>query len=227
VPADLRARARAPAARWLVLGFDARESPQRVAGTWNPERRANFLCRLDAESPLSVDTGVWPSLFERFPGRLPAWTGRVQGLWADLTQLREAVRGIEDLCLVAVAVDRASCSQPAEKALEQYLRGVTPEGEPGPYPEPHEIAQPHTLDSGWDFLGCDVADFLGVSGLSNAGFLSDRENAEALRKKWGSRLNRFHLFDDLADARAFRAFADQRVSEHAPFFVMGLWRVPA
>ena len=112
-------------------------------------------------------------------------------------------------------------------ALAEYLRGVTAEGKPGPYPEPREIARPHTLDSGWEYLGCDVSDFLGVSGLSNAGFLPDREDTEALRREWAHRLNRHHLFDDLADARAFQALADQRVSEHSPFFVMGLWRVSA
>jgi len=203
--------------RWLILGYDAREPPRRLAGAWPPERKEGFLYRLDVESPLSADPDVWPSVLDE----LPAWTGRVQGLWEDLSRLREAVRGIEGCWLVAFAVDLASCSERAEKALEEYLRGVSPEGKPGPYPEPQEIAQPHVLDNGWEWLGCDVSDFFGTSGLANAGL----PDMEALRPEWGPRLNRHHLFDDPRAARAFQALADERVSEHAPFFVMGLWRV--
>jgi len=203
--------------RWLVLGYDAREPPRRLAGAWPPERKEGFLYRLDVDSPLSADPDVWPPVFDE----LPAWTGRVQGLWEDLSRLREAVRGIESCWLVAFAVDLASCSERAEKALEEYLRGVSPEGQPGPYPEPEEIAHPDSLDSAWEWLGCDVSDFFGTSGLANAGF----PDMDALRPEWGRRLNRHHLFDSIAGARAFQALADERVSEHAPFFVMGLWRV--
>lgn len=206
--------------RWLVLGFDAREPPGRLAGAWPPERKERFLYRLDAESPLAADPDVWPSIFERLPDRRPAWTGRVQGLWEDLSQLREAAHGIEDCWLAAFAVDLASCSERAERALEGYLRGVSPEGRPGPYPEPREIARPDAVDGGWEWLGCDVSDFFGTSGLSNAGF----PDMEALRPEWGPRLNRHHLFDDPRDARAFLALADEKASEHSPFFVMGLWR---
>lgn len=210
-----------PDPNWLVLGFDAREPPRRLAGSWPLERREGYLYRMDVESPLSADSTVWPSVFERMPERRPVWTGRIQGLWEDLSQLREATRGIEDCWLAAFAVDLASCSERAERELAAYLSGVTPEGRPGPFPEPHEIASPHALDSGWEPLGCDVSDFFGMSGLSNTGF----PDMDALRPQWGPRLNRHHLFDDPRDARAFQTLADERVSEHSPFFVMGLWRV--
>lgn len=218
-----------PAPRWWVLGFDARESPQRSTGGWTLQRKRSFLYRLDVANPLSVDTTVWPAVFEREPDRLAAWTGRVHGLWGDLARLHDRVRElseeIEACSLIAVAVDRASCTERADEILEGYLRGVTPEGQPGPCPEPHEIARPCTPDSDWEWLGCDVADFIGVSGLSNAGFLPDIEDVAVLRQEWGARLNQHHLFDNLSDARAFQTFADQRVSEHSPFFVIGLWRI--
>lgn len=220
--ADLRMESET---RSLVLGFDARESPRRLAGVWSQDRKERFLYRLDVECPLSVDTMVWPSVFERIPDRLPAWTGRVHGLWENLPRLREAVRGVEGCWLVAFAVDLASCSEGARKVLE-HLRGFTPEGRPGPFPELHEIAQPHVLDSRWEWLGCDVSDFFGTSGLSDAGLVPDREDVEALRREWGPLLNRHHLFDTVASARAFKTFSDRRVSEHAPFFVMELWRIP-
>lgn len=202
-------------ADWLVLGFDAREPPKRLAGSWLPERREGYLYRIDVESPLSVDEMVWPSAI----GERPAWTGPVQGLWENLSELGKAAQG--DGWIVAFAVDLASCSKRALETLEEYLRGVSPEGVPGPYPRPEEIAQPHVIDPGWEWLGCDVSDFFGVSGLSNCGL----PDIDRLRPEWGPRLNRHHLFDDPRDARAFQALADERVSEHSPFFVMGLWRV--
>ena len=201
---------------WLVLGFDARESPRRLAGSWPPERREGYLYRMDVESPLSADEMVWPSALKQ----RPAWTGRVNGLWEDLSQLQEAARGVEDCWIVAFAVDLASCSERAERELTENLSGIMPDGRPGPKPEPHEIASPHVLDSRWEWLGCDVSDYFGMSGLSNTGF----PDIETLRPEWGPRLNPHHLFDQVADARAFQALADQRAPEHAPFYVMGIWR---
>ncbi|HEX8703058.1 MAG TPA: hypothetical protein VF815_29745 [Myxococcaceae bacterium] len=84
--------------------------------------------------------------------------------------------------------------------------------------------QPYTVDAGWTFLGYDVADLGGsISGLMNCGFLPGQDDVEALRAVWGPKLNSRHLFDDVADAVAFKDFSNHRVPEHRPFFVNGLW----
>ncbi len=44
---------------------------------------------------------------------------------------------------------------------------------------------------------------------------------------WGPHLNEDHLFTDPDQACAFREASDARVREHAPFFVYGLYDVPA
>jgi hypothetical protein len=77
------------------------------------------------------------------------------------------------------------------------------------------------LDSDWSFLGFDVADGSLVSGLSNCGYT--QADIEPLSRQWGPTLNEHHLFVGLDDASRFRDLADRRVTEHAPFFIFGLY----
>ena len=62
-----------------------------------------------------------------------------------------------------------------------------------------------------------------MSGLSNCGYTAAER--EPLRARWAPALNEHHLFHLVDDAAAFVKDCDQRVLEHAPFFVIGLWRV--
>ena len=75
----------------------------------------------------------------------------------------------------------------------------------------------------WPFLGFDVSDGSLLSGLSNCGYYPDE--LSTLRPQWQSRLNAWHLFEAREDAFEFRSLADKRVTEHAPFFVFGLYLV--
>jgi hypothetical protein len=74
---------------------------------------------------------------------------------------------------------------------------------------------------GLELTGFDVADATLISGLLNCEY---RESEiEGLRATWSSKLNDYHLFDNEADAEAFRLLCDVRVPEHAPFLVYQLW----
>lgn len=73
-------------------------------------------------------------------------------------------------------------------------------------------------------LGFDVADEVFVSGLLDCEY-TDEELAR-LRPVWAPRLNRYHLFGDRRHAQEFRVLSDQRVPEHAPFYVYELWTWP-
>jgi hypothetical protein len=76
-------------------------------------------------------------------------------------------------------------------------------------------------ETNWQFLGFDVVDG-SISGLSNCGF----EAGElAGLKAWAPRINDHGLLSNLSDALLFRSVTDQRVPEHAPFQVCGLWLV--
>jgi len=208
----------------LLLGFDARPSePQE----WDEGRRRAFLFRLDVVRPLSIDAVVWPSVFEAHPELKPSYTGPFSELWEDLGQLREVVRQATDLqgriCLAAFSRVIGTTSEEELAALETQMRGVYPDGTPGDLPA--TVAAPAVIQPGWRFLGYDVADLWGLSGLMNCGFLPELEDVEALRLRWGPKLNDFHLFASLEDAREFKDFSNLRVAEHAPFFVDGIWLV--
>jgi hypothetical protein len=79
-------------------------------------------------------------------------------------------------------------------------------------------------DEPWELLGYDVSDTGLLSGLSNCGY-SEREDLPATRERYGSFLNSFHLFSAPELALEFMQFSDERVPEHAPFFVFGLWLI--
>ncbi|QRK05845.1 hypothetical protein JQX13_37765 [Archangium violaceum] len=49
--------------------------------------------------------------------------------------------------------------------------------------------------------------------------------APGLRAQWSGHLNEHHLLGDLGRALEFRDASDERVPEHAPFFVFGLWLI--
>lgn len=81
------------------------------------------------------------------------------------------------------------------------------------WPEP----EPRT-----EFLGYDVGDAGLLSGLMNCGY--DEEAAE-LRERFARHLNHHHLFYDRERALHFARLTNERVPEHAPFFVYGLYRL--
>jgi hypothetical protein len=75
-----------------------------------------------------------------------------------------------------------------------------------------------------EFAGYDVADEHLLSTLSNCGFQYANSSSLRTRSKWSRRLNLFHLFSDLSDARRFSEFSDGEWSiEHAPTRVYGIW----
>ncbi|HEV8581379.1 MAG TPA: hypothetical protein VGX68_20120 [Thermoanaerobaculia bacterium] len=205
----------------LLLGFDARPSKP---PEWDERRKRDFLFRLDVVQPLSIDTMIWPSALGSNGLERPDWVGIFDPLWESLDSLRQAVGEAKGMALVAFSTITAGASEAELATLETQLRGVYPDGTPGKLPA--TIADPAAVQPGWSFLGYDVADLGGgTSGLMNCGFLPEQEDVDALRFRWGPKLNRFHLFDRLEDAREFKDFSNQRVLEHAPFYVDGIWLV--
>lgn len=186
----------------VLLGFDAREAGG--GGDWDAKRRGEYLFRPDVARPCSIDQRVWRPVVEVLdsPSRF----------WDDLARLQEVVRERpERPWIVALEVLLSTCSPEEAAAVEPFLLV----GSPGRF---------NPVDGRWELLGYDVADLGGsISGLMNCGFLPGHEDVEALRAAWGPRLNSRHLFDEVTDAVAFKDFSNQRVPEHRPFFVNGLW----
>jgi hypothetical protein len=196
----------------LILGFDIRVENQSLQDHWSSERRNHFLLRTDVLEPYSVDTNVWPSIIndDVRPGTCIGY----QDLWCDLT------------CLISVASLRS------EKAINGRLISVSLVSTESSHISSTWRSKvpptvPPTRADDWEFIGYDVADEWLLSGLSNCGFLPIVDDVPALRVEWSPRLNEHHLFSTIEHAKMFEQFANSRITEHAPFFVYAIWRIPA
>lgn len=74
---------------------------------------------------------------------------------------------------------------------------------------------------GYRFMGYDVADDWLYSGLMNCGYTPSEK--PALKERFSNGLNEHGLFKERALAEGFQSDANDRVKEHAPFTVFGLW----
>jgi hypothetical protein len=195
-----------------LLGFDAREMWQEFLVSWSQERKEPYLLRSDIKKPLSTDTMVWRSVFEEVQElEPPVWRGALD-LWDDLGKMADflkARRVTSHISFWIVGVTLVS----GEFGEQQEAMG---------YPTLPALDLPAGSE-GWTLLGYDVSDHSLLSGLTNCGY-TDEEKPE-LQKQWGLCLNRYHLFDDVQIAVEFKEITDQRVPEHAPFFVYGLYLI--
>ena len=184
-----------------LLGFDARSlAVERQA--WSPERRSTYLLRPSVGQPLSTDPLVWPRVIGESEGGLS--TKIVE---PDLTLFQQRVRRIDHRARPYAVIALSILPVPLDP---DSLRALA-------------APEPSTIDGGWSHLGYDVSDEGLLSGLSNCGY--GEGEVGAMRAKWGPDLNDRHLFRDAARALEFRTITDERVPEHAPFFVYGLYEV--
>ena len=87
--------------------------------------------------------------------------------------------------------------------------------------------KPEKISPNWTFLGYDVVEgeFGGViSGLTNCGYTKD-EKKIIKNNGWENDLNSYHLLNSIEVANEFRKFTNKRVSEHAPFYVFGIYLI--
>jgi hypothetical protein len=189
--------------RVLYVGSDVREPVGMTDENWSRERRETYLLRTNVARPLSLDRNVWcpfPSSENPLVDAPLPWV------------------------TVKETAERATTSGADAGRHSVLVIGVTSEtDEDARVLERQGIMSGLAAKPGWTFLGFDVADGC-TSGLSNCGYEADAGLA-SLRAKWTTRVNAHGLFADLSDALAFRTLTDQRVPEHAPFRVYGLWTV--
>jgi hypothetical protein len=169
---------------------------------WTQERRASFLLDPRVEFPKSVDSNVWEQAHHakvmaggmELP--LPYWDDEEVMLAAS--GYREASSSLAASVIVLYA----------DHLLPGYMEAMGPRA----------LSDSDVADK--VFLGYDVADEGLTSGLSNCGY--EREDREAANV-FAPLLNRHGLFDTIEAADDFRRFSDQRVPEHSPFYVYGLY----
>jgi len=185
-----------------VIGFDLRINGDVEAAEWTPARRAQYLLRLDVKIPLSTDVWVWGSVLHPDRSRTLSY----------------------DKALLSRQVQAALAPTPWLVALTLLVEPGQPE-KTTMWCEAFMPPEPETPLPDWILLGYDVADASLLSGLSNCGYMP--EERQPLQQRFTQQLNRFHLFNDLDQAFAFKAETNKRVPEHAPFFVYGLYRIPS
>ncbi|MEZ4237322.1 MAG: hypothetical protein R3F59_14460 [Myxococcota bacterium] len=183
----------------VVIGFDTRIPLAGLPELWDDARRDTFLLRRDA-LPLSVDEAVWPRTRPELPSE--------EGEAVQLEILTPRYASVEDALAQA---------EPGEVviAISAWRGPGEPELPAGP-------AWPMKVDPDWQRLGWDIVSGVFPSALTNCGV---QEGDPALLDAWIAALNDHHLFEQLPDAFAFRDVSNRRVREHAPFSVLGLYRV--
>jgi hypothetical protein len=199
-----------------MVGYDAREYWVNFEERWPEPVRQSYLYRLDVLKPLSVDTLVWPTIFEAEGRAAPTGFNGFKDFWADFFELQAAVtRAYQEKPMRAWRMVAAT-----------LLLGAYCKDDDVPWSSRMPPANPAERGTNWEFVGYDVADQWMLSGLSNCGFLPGAADVQVLRAEWGPRLNKFHLFRTFDDAVRFKHFSDRRLpDDHAPFFVYGLWIV--
>ena len=181
---------------------------------WNQKRRADFLFRPDVTKPFSTDTVVWPSIFDLEGNTRPTDCFGHQDLCDKLEDVQSYfhdVSGVRAAPCYVVAITFLM-DNPNASEMHEWDSLMPP-------------ATPSARNDSWSFLGFDVSDKWLLSALSNCGFLPALVDVTNLRTKWGPQLNDAHLFDHLAPAKEFRDFSNERVKEHAPFFIFGIWLI--
>lgn len=192
-----------------LLGFDSREMWLQMDVTWPESRKAIYLLRADVTKVLSVDSHVWPGAVLGVEKNVRAPTQwRDLGLWENLHHLQEYLQQ-----------NAAAIQRPYQVIGITLLRTVLPVQEQEMWAS-LAPPTPASLSKEWMFLGYDVADEGFISGLSNCGYEADELH---LRTGWERYLNEWHLFTQREQAIKFQRMTDQRVEEHAPFCIYGLY----
>ena len=185
----------------MLLGFETRVRPEPIARARDAERIATYLLREDVDAVVTADRHAWPPAH---PDPCPADVRR--GLYPDPEAATENWRrwgGPAWLLAITVA------APDDEAAVERYGSWSTPQ---------------RPLDPAWRRLGFDICEGISwefLSALSDCGYLP--EERPAAQERFARHLNALHLFEDLDQARRFRAYSDARVPEHAPLVVHGLF----
>jgi len=197
--------------RERIVGFDARE--MWLTDNWSDDRKNSFLIRLDVSKPLSTDVLVWPAaLDEEGVGYIESYG--YQGLWSELYNLRNAVNNAKFL----------QSKHYYTVAITLLLDGIS-QYDLGIWDSLIQSDLPVAPEDTWTRIGIDVSDISLLSGLMNCGFDPMMENVDYLRSKWSPYLNKYHLFSDYHAALEFKEFSNERVKEHAPFYLFGIWLI--
>lgn len=225
----------------IIIGFEARERFLSLEGRFSKfdnytvdDYVKNHLLKRDIEMPLSVDVNIWDTILSILQLEPTTWIGPRPPKWQDLAELTDylAQQSIDkpyDLIAITRFYADERTRPPrsvkfggsALRLMPYLVHRRKDEARTLKTPTLWDDVTPKTLDPLWSFIGYDIGDEWALSGLMNCGY--DDDEIRDLGAVWASKLNEFHLFTDFNDAAAFCDLSDQRVREHSPFSVYGLY----
>jgi hypothetical protein len=152
-------------------------------------------------------------------------------LWIELDKLNEFIKNNkkyikQEIYTIAITSieNRSNEDQEIDK---KYRKSYAENHERMSDFPPHWETRPEKISTDWTFLGYDIIDgaFGGeLSGLTNCGYNKvDKKTIES--NKWENDLNSYHLFNSIDIANEFRKFTNNRVNEHAPFYIFGIYLI--
>lgn len=200
----------------ILLGFQLRVA-SKSEEQWNSDRRKLYLLREEVTLSLSVHRNVWPSceneklLSSLFIDYSADFCSAPNGL--SVYNLKESSivdkpSRYNDAFLIGITVVDEPINTARELKVNRDILDI-----------PYSIEQ--LLRLGWICLGYDVADQWLTSGLMNCGYESKEK--VLLVNRFAHLLNEFHLFNSVDVAIEFSVDCNERVPEHAPFIVYGIW----
>lgn len=207
----------------LLIGFSIREMWISDKSSWE-DRLSDYLLKNIYQKPFSVDSLMWKEIFSAYVSRndeqtqreddpsgysyipYPDWSVQRRGFYANLHTLVSYVNGFwkdqwQPSCIIAATILSTGDD-------ERY--------------EGDNKTDPQQIDYEWIHLGYDVADNECYSGLFDGILTPKLRNT---RHEWASKLNKHHLFTDLDDALSYIPLANERMADHAPFIVYGLYLI--
>ncbi len=189
--------------REIIIGFDVREMKEPYLGDWSFERQMNYLLKKHVKKPLSIDRIVWPSVLDSAQDS----DANNLDLWRNGNVLLQFYQAI------SVNSQNALCV-----AFTLLVDDQTPL-------EKFDLADisPTEISHDWELLGYDVADAGLMSGLTNCAYTPT--DAQQFMGLFVRHLNKYHLFTDFGVASVFAEMNDLRVTEQAPFYVYGVYRI--
>jgi hypothetical protein len=205
-----------------VLGFDFRFNSSWYADEWPADRRAEYLINPRVESPLSVDTLVWPSVFD-----VPAESMILRNplapllLEPDLEDYRQQAFGLWSSAdkMAATVIAGGASARGSAIAIEIITNSGLLHDEGWHDRIGHVSAcTPSNVD--WPRVGFDVADIDLVSALSNPTW--PLEDETDFRFEWIGRVNRHGLLRDLDSAVEFASQMSRKAPAETRLFVFRL-----
>jgi hypothetical protein len=206
-----------------VLGFSSRLNPLVRNSHWDDQRRNLYLIRPDIAVPLSVDLLVWPSLPDPSDGDSNEDSDETLSGGDFHDQALHLATNLARIKQLTRTTNNSGTSGMAKLICVTLLGEEVVAHDHWWAMAFAEAVAPDKIDPAWTFVGYDIADRYLTSGLSNCGY--SLSEIERVRVEWKDEVNEFGLLKSVNPALRFREFTDKRVTQHAPFYIFGVYLI--